>query len=118
MVKELGENYSDTSNRPVNVSKFHLFCKRKTRIQSSHPFVQEAIEDLTDFITTNVDHQALIVQELFVNVFEAKPRARKAVAHLLVSAVGKQILSEAGICDGFVEDHDTFSMLPIAMDFF
>ncbi|CAF3627118.1 unnamed protein product, partial [Rotaria sp. Silwood2] len=36
----------------------------------------EAVDDLTEFCTSNVDQQALIIRELFTNVLEAKSRAR------------------------------------------
>lgn len=66
-------------------------------------FLQEAIEDLTSFCTPNVNQQAIIVRELFTKVLEAKPRARKAVGHLLDAALQKEIISTNGFLSGYVD---------------
>jgi translation initiation factor 4G len=79
LIEEYTENYSDNNDRPV----------------------KEAVEDLVDFCPPNTDHQAIIVQELFTNVLEAKSRARKAVGHLLDVALDKNIISNEGFVSGF-----------------
>lgn len=71
LIEEFTENYSENSDRPV----------------------KEALEDLIAFRTSNIDQQATIVRELFINVLEAKPRARKAVGHLFDAALNDEILS-------------------------
>jgi hypothetical protein len=59
------------------------------------------LEDLAAFRTPSIDQQALIVQELFTNVLEAKPRARKAVGHLLDAALNEEILSTDAFLSGY-----------------
>ncbi|CAF1414012.1 unnamed protein product [Rotaria magnacalcarata] len=51
-----------------------------------------------------IDQQALIVRELFTNVLEAKPRARKAIGHLLGVALHKNIISNHGFLSGVLTD--------------
>ena len=63
--------------------------------------MQEAIEDLTDFCTSNTNQQAIIVRELFTNVLEAKPRARKAIGHLLGCAFREKLISNDGFSAGY-----------------
>ena len=58
------------------------------------------MEDLSAFRTPIYDQQAIIVRELFTNVFEAKPRARKAVGHLLDPALHRGILSTEAFLSG------------------
>ncbi|CAF0970215.1 unnamed protein product [Adineta ricciae] len=77
--EEYTENYSDQHDRSV----------------------KEAIEDLTDFCTSNTNQQAIIVRELFTNVLEAKPRARKAIGHLLGCASRQKVISNDGFPTGF-----------------
>ncbi|CAF4758955.1 unnamed protein product, partial [Rotaria magnacalcarata] len=60
----------------------------------------EALDDVMEFCTTNVDQQALIVRELFTSVLEAKPRARKAIGHLLDVVLHKNIISNDGFLSG------------------
>ncbi|CAM4941289.1 unnamed protein product [Rotaria socialis] len=79
LIEEYTENYSDNDERPI----------------------QEALDDVMEFCTTNVDQQALIVRELFTNVLEAKPRARKAIGHLLDVVLHKNIISNDGFLSGF-----------------
>ncbi|CAF0991144.1 unnamed protein product [Rotaria sp. Silwood1] len=79
LIEEYTENYSDNDDRPI----------------------QEAIEDVKEFCTTNIDQQALIIRELFTNVLEAKPRARKAIGHLLDIVLHKNIISEEAFLSGF-----------------
>lgn len=67
-------------------------------------FLQEAIDDLTSFCTPNVNEQAIVVRELFIKVLEAKPRARKAVGHLLDAAMDKEIISTDGFLAGYVKE--------------
>ncbi len=64
-------------------------------------YFQEAIEDLTSFCTENLAQQAVVVRELFTNVLEAKPRARKAVGHLLDAALHKNVISTEGFLSGY-----------------
>ncbi len=59
------------------------------------------MDDLSSFCTKNIDQQAIIVRELFTNVLEAKPRARKAVGHLLDATLHKDISS-----DGFLSGYE------------
>lgn len=47
-----------------------------------------------------MNQQALIVQELMTKVLEAKPRARKAVGHLLDAALQKETISNEGFTSG------------------
>ncbi|CAF0971392.1 unnamed protein product [Adineta ricciae] len=79
LTEEYTENYSDQHDRSV----------------------KEAIEDLTDFCTSNTDQQAIIIRELFTNVLEAKPRARKAIGHLLGCAFREKVISNDGFPTGF-----------------
>ncbi|CAF1271490.1 unnamed protein product [Rotaria sp. Silwood1] len=79
LIEEYTENYSDNDDRPIH----------------------EAIEDVKEFCTTNIDQQALIIRELFTNVLEAKPRARKAIGHLLDIVLHKNIISEEAFLSGF-----------------
>ncbi|CAF0867973.1 unnamed protein product [Adineta ricciae] len=79
LIEEYTENYSETTDRPV----------------------KEALEDLNAFCTASQDQQALIVRELFVNVLEAKSRARKAVGHLLDAALNDAILLPNAFISGF-----------------
>jgi translation initiation factor 4G len=79
LIEEYTENYSELIDRPV----------------------KEALEDLAAFRTPSIDQQALIVRELFTNVLEAKPRARKAVGHLLDAALNEEILSTDAFLSGF-----------------
>jgi hypothetical protein len=62
--------------------------------------LQEAIEDLADFCLPALNCQTIVVHELIRNVLEAKPRARKAVGHLIGMAFHKEILSDDGIVEG------------------
>ena len=78
LIEEFTENYSENSDRPV----------------------KEALEDLIAFRTSNPDQQATIVRELFTNVLEAKPRARKAVGHLFDAALNDEILSVDAFLSG------------------
>lgn len=78
LIEEFTENYSENSERPV----------------------KEALEDLADFCTSNDEHQSIIVRELFSNVLEAKPRARKAVGHLLDAAFHEKIFSADSVLKG------------------
>lgn len=78
LIEEYTENYSEMTDRPV----------------------KEALEDLAAFRTPSVDQQALIVQELFRNVLEAKARARKAVGHLLDAALNDELLSTDAFLSG------------------
>ncbi|CAF1205745.1 unnamed protein product [Rotaria sordida] len=79
LIEEYTENYSDDDNRPIN----------------------EAIEDLRDFCISNINQQALIIRELFTNVLEAKPRARKAIGHLLDIVLHQNIISNEAFLSGF-----------------
>ncbi|CAF0968729.1 unnamed protein product, partial [Rotaria sordida] len=79
LIEEYTENYSELTDRPV----------------------KEALEDLATFRTSSFDQQAIIVRELFTNVLEAKPRARKAVGHLLDAALNEDILSTEAFLSGF-----------------
>ena len=58
------------------------------------------MEDLAAFRTPSDDQQALIVRELFTNVLEAKPRARKAVGHLLDAALDEKLISKEAFLSG------------------
>lgn len=80
LIEEYTENYSDEDDRPV----------------------REALEDVINFCTANTDQQALIVRELFINVLEAKPRARKAIGHLLDIVLHKNII----ITDAFLSGYE------------
>ena len=60
------------------------------------------MEDLNAFCTASQDQQALIVRELFVNVLEAKARARKAVGHLLDAALNDTVLLPNAFISGYV----------------
>ncbi len=64
-------------------------------------YFQEALEDLSSFCTENIDQQGIVVRELFTNVLEGKPRARKAVGHLLDAALHKNIISTEGFLSGY-----------------
>ncbi|CAF4270107.1 unnamed protein product [Rotaria sp. Silwood2] len=79
LIEEYTENYSELTERPV----------------------KEALEDVATFRTSSADQQAIIVRELFTNVLEAKPRARKAVGHLLDAALNDDILSTEAFLSGF-----------------
>ncbi|CAF3682682.1 unnamed protein product [Adineta steineri] len=79
LIEEYTENYSESTDRPV----------------------KEALEDLSLFRTPSLDQQAIIVRELFSNVFEAKPRARKAVGHLLDASLNDEIISTDAFISGF-----------------
>ncbi|CAF0862239.1 unnamed protein product [Rotaria sp. Silwood1] len=79
LIEEYTENYSELTERPV----------------------KEALEDLASFRTSSFDQQAIIVRELFTNVLEAKPRARKAVGHLLDAALNDDVLSTEAFLSGF-----------------
>ncbi|CAF3707843.1 unnamed protein product [Adineta steineri] len=78
LIEEYTENYSDNNNRSV----------------------LEAVEDLSDFCTSNTNQQAIIVRELFTNVLEGKPRARKAIGHLLDMTLQKNLISDQGFLSG------------------
>jgi len=58
------------------------------------------MEDLTSFCAPVTNQQAIVVRELFTNVLEAKPRARKAVGHLLDVAIHKNAISNEGFVAG------------------
>ena len=60
------------------------------------------MEDLSAFCTSSFDQQAIIVRELFTNALEAKPRARKAVGHLLDAAINVGILSTKAFHSGYI----------------
>ncbi|CAF3130422.1 unnamed protein product [Rotaria sp. Silwood2] len=79
LIEEYTENYSDLTDRPI----------------------KEAQEDLSSFRTSSYDQQTIIIRELFTNVLEAKPRARKAVGHLLDAGVNQTILSTESFLSGF-----------------
>ncbi|CAF4306495.1 unnamed protein product, partial [Rotaria magnacalcarata] len=72
------ENYSNLTDRPV----------------------KEALEDLAAFSTRSFDQQAIIVREVFTNVLEAKPRARRVVGDLLDAAHNENIISEKAFLAG------------------
>ncbi|CAF4655675.1 unnamed protein product, partial [Rotaria socialis] len=78
LIGEYTENYSNLTDRPV----------------------KEALEDLATFCTRSFDQQAIIVRELFTNAFEAKPRARRAVGHLLDAAHNENLICEKAILAG------------------
>jgi hypothetical protein len=58
------------------------------------------LEDLAAFRTPSIDQQGIIIRELFTNVLEAKPRARKAVGHLLDAALNEDALSTDAFFSG------------------
>ncbi|CAF4161377.1 unnamed protein product, partial [Adineta steineri] len=78
LIEEYTEYYSDNNNR----------------------FVLKAVEDLSDFCTSNTNQQAIIVRELFTNVLEGKPRARKAIGHLLDMTLQKNLISDQSFLSG------------------
>lgn len=96
LIEEYTENYSDSTDRPVKASRELFGSVRK----DGRARLQEALEDLVAFRTPSSDQQALIVRELFTNVLEAKPRARKAVGHLLDAALNDSIISVDAFISG------------------
>jgi hypothetical protein len=80
-------------------------CYTHTHTHTHVPFVstclfKDALEDLAAFSTPNIEQQRVIVRELFINVLEAKPRARKAIGHLLETALNREILSNKAFLAG------------------
>ncbi len=55
---------------------------------------------MSSICASNINQQAISVRELFTNVLEAKPRARKAIGHLLDAALQKNIISNEGFLSG------------------
>ncbi|CAF1002808.1 unnamed protein product [Adineta steineri] len=78
LIEEYTENYTDNNNRSV----------------------LEAVEDLSDFCTSNTNQQAIIVRELFTKVLEGKPHARKAIGYLLDMTFEKKLISDQGFLSG------------------
>ncbi|CAF1136629.1 unnamed protein product [Adineta steineri] len=78
LIEEYTENYTDNNNRSVI----------------------EAVEDLSDFCTPNTNQQAIIIRELFTNVLEGKPHARKAIGYLLDMIFQKNVISDQGFLSG------------------
>ncbi|UJR37779.1 hypothetical protein I4U23_030471 [Adineta vaga] len=83
--EEYTENYSESTDRPVT----------------------DAIEDLSDFCTSKTNEQAIIIRELLTNVLEAKPRARKAIGHLLAVTLQRKVISNEGFLAGLQMVIDT-----------
>ncbi|CAF4325697.1 unnamed protein product, partial [Rotaria magnacalcarata] len=78
LIEKYTENYSNLTDRPV----------------------KEALEDLVAFSTRSFDQQAIIVREVFTNVLDAKPRARRVVGDLLDAAHNENIISEKAFLAG------------------
>ncbi|CAF3794594.1 unnamed protein product [Rotaria sp. Silwood1] len=97
-------NPSKTSfDEETTRTRVHSLIEEYTEqyFNSSDRSVKEALKDLADFCTSNIEQQAMIVRELFINVLKAKPHARKAVGHLLDAALNEEILSTDAFLSGF-----------------